>query len=414
LSTPYVGLFQFEPYHYQIKLLLDRSPMRLTLKSRQTGVSQISGLECLHDALYQPGYVGIIISKDLDAAKNLLSYIKTTYDLGCPKPENVKVIKDNTVEIRFSNGSRIKSIAATKNAGRSIAATHVYMDEAAFPQWASQIYRAVKPTVSTGGRVTILSTPNGRNNLFFELWDGEIGLSYSKHRIHWTDCPAYYTPEEIAAGIPPEKCAWYLNNRPDYTTESWAQEFDCDFVQSGNACFKDTDVEKVFLKELGYEEPIPGEFYVSFWDVGRSHDHTVGYTARIFYDPATKKVRKRIVARDRFTGVPFQIIANRIDARADKYEGLTFVENNSIGNPVIEMCKNSRVKVHNTGYKSKIDMISALILDVENGTYESPTDKQLRAELLMYQWDDEGLTQDCVMALAGVSLYSQQTRRCLK
>lgn len=425
IPHPVEGLVFFNPYEYQIELVLDGSRTRLILKSRQTGVSQTIALEALHDALYNAAYTVLIVSKDKESAQNVLQYVKLALEEGCPRPDGVRVVKDNESEIRFSNRSKIRCIAASKSAGRSVAASHVYMDEAAFPQWAAQIYRAIKPTISTGGRITILSTPDGRANLFYLLWNGEIGQGYSRHRIHWTSCRAYLKPEEkaaieadIAAGVfsPADlregkqyfkHCEWYRGLRPDFTAEDWASEFDCDFVQSGLACFKEEDVEAVFKPSLNFESYISGEEYISFWDIGRRRDATVGTTYRLVTDPITGQLKKRIVAWERFEGLPYPGIAGKIKERVTNYPGLHFIESNSIGDPVLEMV-DAFVEGQNTGAKSKVDMITALIYDVESGLLEAPPIPQLRAELLMYQWDDKRLIQDCVMSAAGASLNAKQ------
>ncbi|NWJ94565.1 MAG: hypothetical protein HXX20_02185 [Chloroflexi bacterium] len=410
IGHPVKGLITIDPYEYQAKFLQDVSLLRLILKSRQTGISQISALEALHDALYNTRYVVLFVSKDKDAAVNLLAYVKTAFDEGCPRPDGLKVTKYNEGEIRFNNGSKIKSVAATKNTGRSFAASAVYMDEAAFPQWAERIYQAIKPTVSTGGKITILSTPDGRCNLFYLLWEGGIGTGYSRHQIHWSSCPSYYKPEERAAGIPPEECVWYKANRPDYTEQVWASEYDCDFVQSGLPVFKDSDVELVFKSELDFEEALPGGEYYTFWDIGRHRDATVGTTYRVLRDPVTGNLRKRIVFWERFEGLPYPKIAEAIDRRAKAYPGKHAVESNSIGDPVISMC-NEYIEGQNTGSKSKNDMITALIFDIENHVLESPLIRQLRSELMAYQWDDRKLVQDCVISAAGASINSSAGRR---
>ena len=406
IGNPVRGLISFNPYEYQIELVLDLSPSRLILKSRQTGVSQTVALEALHDALYKPFYTVLFVSKDKEAAVNLLNYAKTALEEGCPRPNGLKIVKKNSSEIIFSNGSKIKSIAATKNAGRSFAASAVYMDEAAFPIWAERIYQGVKPTVSTGGRITILSTPDGRANLFFLLWNGDIGSNFSKHRIHWTSCPAYYTADELAAGIPPEESKWYRANRPDYTEQVWASEYDCDFVQSGLACFKETDVEAVFDKELGFEEPVPGAEYVTFSDIGRRRDATVITTYKVIRE-GYKIIGKQIVAWERHEGLPYHEIAAKIDARGRQYPGLNLVESNNQGDPILEMCETD-VEGRWTSNKSKVNMITALVFDVEKGLLKAPLIPQLRAEMLMYQWDDKRLIQDCVMSAAGASLDSKE------
>jgi hypothetical protein len=413
----------FNPYEYQIGLVEDGSRLRLILKSRQTGISQTVALEALHDALYNDAYVVLIVSKDKESAQNVLSYVKTALEEGCPRPDGITVVTSNKSQVVFSNRSKIRCVAATKSAGRSVAASHVYIDEAAFPQWAAEIYRSIKPTISTGGRLTILSTPDGRANLFYLLWNGDIGTGYSKHRIHWTSCPSYLKPEEtaaieadIAAGVFTQAelkegrhyekhCQWYRDNKTDYTAQAWASEYDCDFVQSGLAVFKEEDVEAIFLETLSFEEPIQGEEYITWSDIGRRRDATVITTYRILRDAGTGLLKKRIVAWERHEGLPYPVIASKIDQRATRYPGMNYVESNSIGDPLIEMLTQP-AEGQFTSARSKVDMITALIFDVENGMLESPPIKQLRAEMLMYQWDDKKLIQDCVISAAGASYNS--------
>jgi hypothetical protein len=58
---------------------------------------------------------------------------------------------------------------ATKSAGRTFTASLVVMDEAAFMVHANALYTALKPTIDAGGQLIILSTANGKGNLFHTL-----------------------------------------------------------------------------------------------------------------------------------------------------------------------------------------------------------------------------------------------------
>jgi phage FluMu gp28-like protein len=52
----------------------------------------------------------------------------------------------------------------------------------------TEILAAVQPSISRGGDMTILSTPRGRANRFWDVWD-DPSAGYSKHRISWQECP---------------------------------------------------------------------------------------------------------------------------------------------------------------------------------------------------------------------------------
>jgi len=406
IKHPTQGYVDFVPRPYQAKWLQDTSRTRVCLKARQVGMSQTVAVEHAHAAVWQPGYTGLIVSKDLDAAIEVVTYAKTAIESARIKPKGLTVIIDNKTSIELSNGSRIKAVAASKKAGRSIAASRVTLDELAVMQWAREIQQAISPTVSTGGSLDILFSPKGRANLAYEIWSGDMGLGYSKHKIHWTQNPAFYTPEEKAAGIPPHLCKWYLEQRPNYTEAGWAEEYTCDFITSGNPVFKDSDIDLMFNSDLSFEPYQMNNQYVTFWDIGRRHDATVGTTLKL-YTNALGKRKKRIVFFERFEGLPYPKIAEKIDERYATYPGKHYVESNSIGDPVLEFCKAS-IEGKFTSGKSKTDMITALQLDLENGTLESPVIPQLKTELSAYQWDDAALTQDCVISLSGACLYSDK------
>lgn len=69
-------------------------------------------------------------------------------------------ISHNT-EMEFSNGSIITSIPTTEDAGRSEALTLMIIDEAAIVRWASKIWAAAFPTLSTGGSAIVNSCVTG-------------------------------------------------------------------------------------------------------------------------------------------------------------------------------------------------------------------------------------------------------------
>ncbi len=386
IAHPQQGEIAFEPYPYQDEFFADDSSSRLILKARQTGISLSCAIEALYYALHGRERI-LFISKTLEDAKELLGYVQDVYQLlDDPAQE---LVRENLTEMEFANGSRIRSLPATKGAGRGFTATRVYLDEYAFAEYAAQIYRAVRPTLSRGGQLTILSTPDGQDNEFFKLWQGLIEGHWSKHKIHWSECPEY---DE----------GWFNRERPNYTARDWASEYECDFVASGEAVFLPEDVQKCADGWVGLQAPRLGGRYVTAWDIGRRRDATVGITLdigpRFDADGAFLSDDWQVVAFERFLGLPYPGIQAAIERRAALYDPQPWVEYNGVGDPVIE---NLAIEAtpFTTTQRSKHNAITAMALAVEHQVLKHAV-PQLRDEMLTYQWEDKKLIQDAVMACA--------------
>lgn len=364
------------PYPYQATLLADRAQRQIVLKARQTGVTTVAAIQMAHEAIYRPRSLALTISRDLVAAQNV---IRTILEIMDELDDPPRLIKENQSEIALENGSRIVSQPATAKAGRGYAATSVTLDEAAFMEYDERIYRAVSPTLSRGGRLTVISTPNGQDNLFYRLWQGQEGGDWSRHRVHWRDCPAFDD-------------AWEERERPRYTHDQWASEFECDFVASGGAAFDPSDVEAMRDGWTGLEGPRHDRRYVTGVDVGRRRDPTVIVTVDV------KELPHQVVGYKRLLRAPYAQTQAAIDEAAALYGGTVYVESNSIGDPVIEGLSYP-VRPFVTSAKSKADALTRLVRAVENGEIKCGVD-QVISELKAYEWEDERLVQDSVIALA--------------
>lgn len=385
---PIRGRMPFEPYTYQAAFLEDRSPRRIVVKARQIGFSQVIALEALHQAIYEPDSTILMVSRTGELAVNLLRYCYNA--ITTLSGDHPAVTTENQAELGFANGSRIKSLPANRSTGRGFAAKTVYLDEYAYQDYAEDIYRSVSPTVGHGGRLTVCSTPNGRANHFFQLWEGFEGGDWSRHLVPWRDCPAYDDD-------------WYARERPNYTAQQWASEYECDFVASGQAVFKAEDVRACADGWAGEQEARSGRQYLTAWDIGRRRDATVGITLDVTEDVW------HVVRFERVLGIPYPEIQNRIDARVRAYPGRHYIESNGAGDPVWENLT-ERVEPFITLAKSKVQAITALALALENRILKHNI-PELTRELNLYQWDDQNLVQDCVMAAAIAALHAQKPRK---
>lgn len=374
---PIKGRLPFSPYSYQSAFLMDRAPRRLVVKARQIGFSQVVALEAVHTAIFEPDSTILFVSRNQSLAGNLLQYCSNAISGihgGIPA-----LTKENASELSFANDSRILSLPATRSTGRGFAAKHVYLDEYAYQEYAGDIYRSVSPSVGLGGRLTVLSTPDGRANHFYQLWAGIDGGDWSRHIVPWQQCPAYDQ-------------AWYERERPKYTSQQFASEYETDFVASGQAVFNAADIEAAAVGWIGLQDPQAGRTYLTAWDIGRRQDATVGITLDV-----TEPIH-HIVAFERQLGLPFPAIEAMIDRRSAQYPGRRYVESNGIGDPVIEHLSYP-VTPFVTTAKSKQQAITALARAMEQKTFKHAI-PQLALEQHLYQIQDEKLIQDCVMAAA--------------
>ena len=376
--TPWAGRVPFVPYSYQEEFLTNPAPRRLILKARQVGMSNAVAIEAVYKSVTTSDRMILVVSRTGQLAQHLVTYCRHTLATIKDAPE---LRRENLSELEFANGSRILSLAATPSAGRGFPATDVYLDEFAFVEYDDLIYQSIIPTLPASGTLTVLSSANGRGNLFFNLWSGLDGADWSRQRIHWSDCPRYKDDPE-----------WEPRTRAEMTKQGFAEEFDCDFLASGDAVFDPDDLARCRVGFDGNADTC--EETVTAWDIGRRQDHTVGGTI------GRRGDIWHLVEYERFLA-PYPVIQNRIEDRARR-RGKTWVESNGVGDPVIENLTES-VEPFVTTAKTKVQAIQALQLLIQQGRFKHDSD-QLDRELSLYQWDDKALIQDSVM-MAAIAAY---------
>ena len=393
---PRLGKITFSPYPYQTDFLNTMyEPRRIILKARQIGFSQVFALEALYYALTVSDSTTLLISRNQDLASNLLNYCYIAH-AGLPSPP--KLTKQNESELKIAhNNARIISLPANRSAGRGYAANRVYLDEFAFASYDDEIYTSVVPTLSQGGTLTIASTPNGTNNLFYKLWVETN--NFLKRQYDWRQCPAYVTDSAKAQGLQPEQSAWYQKMRPDFTDQRWAQEFDCDFEASGDAVFTRADMDRTYIETLpkvqfGYNS---GTRYVMTVDVGRRKDaHVINVVDTL----AGEKYLR--VFHERITGKNWPYLQFRTAQIQKMFNAITIVESNGVGDPFIEnldIPQSKLVPWFQTA-KSKFNAIQALQLMLQQALIQCHWNDIETREFINYQWDDANIVQDTVISMA--------------
>jgi phage terminase large subunit-like protein len=284
IVTPGRGVSPFRPHPYQAALLEDTSPRRLVLKARQTGLSTVIALEALYYALHRPHDRTLLVSRNQELAALLIGYCQVAIAGLRTIP---KLVSESQSKLVFANGSEIVSLPANPATGRGYPASRVYLDEAAFIAYADLIMQGIAPTLAAGGQMTVLSTPKGRVNLFARLWHGLEGGDWSRHRVHWSDCPRYSE-------------AWAERTRAGMTPQAFGEEFDCNFTTSSGAVIWERAWadERYDLADAAMTQRVIGR--ILSYDTASKDKDTNAYSACVVGELLSDyRLRVRHVWRDR-------------------------------------------------------------------------------------------------------------------
>jgi hypothetical protein len=127
----------------------------------------------LHYAFFNPDVTILIAANKFKSANEIMLRIKYAYE-EMPNFIRPGVIEYNVTSIRFDNSSRILATTTTPDSGRGMAISLLYLDEFAFvkPRMATEFWSAMAPTLATGGKCIITSTPQSDEDMFADIWKG--------------------------------------------------------------------------------------------------------------------------------------------------------------------------------------------------------------------------------------------------
>ena len=147
----------------------------IVLKARQLGLSTLTAGYSLWMMLFHEDKNILVIATKQEVAKNLVTKVRVMHK-ELPKWLKQGCAEDNKLSLRYNNGSQIKAISSTGEAGRSEALSLLIIDEAAFIKNIDEIWTAAQSTLSTGGKCIALSTPNGMGCLLYTSPSPRDGL----------------------------------------------------------------------------------------------------------------------------------------------------------------------------------------------------------------------------------------------
>ena len=244
IQHPIEGKIPFSLYDFQEKMVSDFNEhnYNVILKARQLGISTLTAGYALWMMTFQSDKNILVIATKQDTAKNLVTKIRVMH-ANLPNWVKSNCVEDNKLSLRYSNGSQVKAIASSEDAGRSEALSLLILDEAAFIEKIDMIWTAAQSTLATGGQCIALSTPNGVGNWFHKVWvEAEEGESdWNFIRLHWS--------------LHPDRDErWRAEQEKLLGPSMAAQEYDCDFITSGQTVIDGVILEE--YKNTQVEDPV--------------------------------------------------------------------------------------------------------------------------------------------------------------
>jgi len=310
----------------------------IALKYRQAGVSTVTSAWISKKLVFakksKPEKI-LIIANKLDTAVEMANKIRGFVDQW---PDWLGVTfsneKNSQRHFKLSNGCEVKAVATSKDALRGYTPTTLIFDEAAYIEADDDFWAACMASLSTGGKVIVISTPNGFDPIYYQIYDQSLkGMNdFKVTEMFWYRDPRYTSDLKL---VKVKDIVHYLLNREDYNDDeitldysnidprernfeeikkhftdgykplsSWfesmakklkfdrrkiSQELECNFLGSGDNVIppdtveylRETCIQEPSFKFMGgalwqWKEPVVGHKYIMGIDVSRgdSEDFT--------------------------------------------------------------------------------------------------------------------------------------------
>jgi hypothetical protein len=310
----------------QIQLIQDYENYNenITKKYRQAGVTTVTAAwlsKKLQLAKPENPERILIIANKRDTAIEMANKVRHFIDQW-PEWINVGFSPDKNSESRFrlNNGSEVKAVATSADALRGFTPTVLVFDEAAYIEAGDDFWAASMASLSTGGKIILISTPNGYDPIYYGVYDQALrGINdfhitdlrwfkdprYTKD-LRWVKCSdichymlnrEQYNDDEVVLndfdmtnyqeleeqGYKPFS-SWFesMSKKFKYDRRKIAQELECDFLGSGDGVIPG-DIQENIAKNMirvpiekymqgtfwQWKEPINGHRYIMGVDVSR-------------------------------------------------------------------------------------------------------------------------------------------------
>ena len=236
ISHPIHGSVPFNLYPFQQQIVKDFVAHRFVVvnKGRQLGLSTTSAAYVAWLMLFYREKSILVVATKLATAANLVRKVKSIIKNLPPWLMVSKIKFDNRNSFELDNGSWVKASSTSGDAGRSEALSLLVVDEAAHIENMEEMWAALYPTLSTGGRCIAISTPLGVGNWFHKIFtEAESGKNdFKAIRLNWD--------------VHPDRDqAWFDKETRNMPEKQIAQELECSFNASGDTVISGRDIERI-------------------------------------------------------------------------------------------------------------------------------------------------------------------------
>jgi hypothetical protein len=316
----------------QISLIEDYDTYNenIALKYRQAGVSTVTAAWASKKLVFakkqKPEKI-LIIANKLDTSVEMANKIRS-FTEQWPAWVGVGFSQDKNSQRHFklTNDCEVKAVATSKDALRGYTPTILIFDEAAFIEADGDFWSACMASLSTGGKVIVVSTPNGYDAIYYEIYDQALRNmnDFKISEMFWYRDPRYTkdlymvktndlvhfllnreeypkdvvvdlsidnpyerdhstTTDYISKGYKPCS-AWFegMVKKLKFDRRKVAQELECNFLGSGDNVFDSDLMQNIAKNQLRepiakmmggalwiFKEPVNGHKYVMGVDVSR-------------------------------------------------------------------------------------------------------------------------------------------------
>jgi hypothetical protein len=345
-QSKYVPL---ELFNDQVTLVKDYDTCEenIALKYRQAGVSTVTSAWASKRLVFakksKPEKI-LIIANKMDTAMEMGNKVRAFVDqwpswLGVTFSNE----KNSQRHFKLTNGCEVKAVATSKDALRGYTPTILIFDEAAYINADEDFWSACMASLSTGGKVIVISTPNGFDPIYYSIYSQAVkGMNDFKiTEMYWFRDPRYSKDLKL---IKCNDIVHYMLNRGDYNDSeitldysetkvsdrdfedikrkiehggykpysSWfeamakklkfdkrkiSQELECNFLGSGDSVIpaetmkkiKENHIREPENKFMGgalwqWKEPVSGHRYIMGVDVSRGDSEDFSTLSIIDFD----------------------------------------------------------------------------------------------------------------------------------
>ena len=220
------------PDPWQQDVLRSTSPRLLLNCCRQSGKSTTTAALAVHQALYVPGSLVLLLSPSQRQSQELFRKCLHVYRAaGRPVPQEA----ESALRLEIENGSRLVALPGKEATIRGYSGVSLLLlDEASRVD--DGLYASVRPMLAvSGGRLVALSTPWGKRGWWYDAW--QSGETWERYEVPATDCPRIH-PDFLAEERRVLGDLWYRS------------EYLCEFSDTVDQVFATDDIQAALSAEV--------------------------------------------------------------------------------------------------------------------------------------------------------------------